>query len=173
MIFPFWLVDESALAYGSNSWTNPASSMQLYRYMFKLYRYNFTTVDFQASCTSTILSCTGTICPLPIFQQVVPVQVWVVPVQHVHWCFLDKLYRYKFGLYRYNMSTGAFLALLEIPRLCQLFTHITQMCIHHTPNLHLASPLQDLDRNYPLGMNFNKALGTVKLCKNLKIEIME
>ena len=108
MIFPFWFVDKSALAYGSSSWTNPAISMQLYRYMFKLYRYNFTTVDFQASCTSTSLGlyrynmstatfqasstgtslgCTGTICPLPLFKQVVPVQVWVVPVQYVHWCF--------------------------------------------------------------------------------------
>ena len=87
VIFPFWFVDESALAYRSNSWPNPASSMQLYRYKFKLYRYNFTTVDFQASCTGTSLSCTGTIFPLPIFQQVVPVQVWVVPVQDVHWYF--------------------------------------------------------------------------------------
>ena len=124
MIFPFWFVDESALAYGSNSWTNPASSMQLYRYKFKLSRYNFTTVDFQASCTGTSLSCTGTICPLPIFQQVVLVQVWVVLVQYVYCHFFNKLYRYKFGLYRYKMSTGAFLALLEFPRLRQLLTHI-------------------------------------------------
>ena len=85
MIFPFWFVDKSALAYGSSSWTNPAISMQLYRYMFKLYRYNFTTVDFQASCTGTSLGCTGIICLLPFF---------------------SKLYRYKFGLYRYNMSTA-------------------------------------------------------------------
>ena len=115
MIFLFWFVDESALAYGSSSWTNPAISMQLYRYKFKLYRYNFTTVDFQASCTGTSLSCTGTICPLPIFQQVVP-----ATAPH----FFSKLYRYKLKLYRYNMSIGAFLALLEFPRLCQLLTHI-------------------------------------------------
>ena len=101
MIFPFWFVDESALAYGSSSWTNPAISMQLYR-------YNFTTVDFQASCTGTTLGCTGTICPLPLFHQVVPVQVWVVPVQDVYCHFSSKLYRYKFGLYRYKMSTATF-----------------------------------------------------------------
>ena len=124
MIFPFWFVDESALAYGSNSWPNPASSMQLYRYKFKLYRYNFTTADFQANCTGTSLGCIGTICPLPIFQQVVLVQVWVVLVQYVHCQFSSKLYRYKLKLYRYNMSTGAFLALLEFPRLRHLFTHI-------------------------------------------------
>ena len=88
VIFPFWFVDKSALASGSSSWTNPAISMQLYRYMLVMYRYNFTTVDFQASCTGTSLGCTGTICPLPLFKQVVPVQVWVVPVQYVHWCFL-------------------------------------------------------------------------------------
>ena len=87
MIFPFWFVDKSALAYGSSSWTNPAISMQLYRYMLVMYRYNFTTVDFQASCTGTSLGCTNTICPLPLFKQVVPVQVWVVPVQYVHWYF--------------------------------------------------------------------------------------
>ena len=80
--------------------------------------------QFPCSCTGTYLSCTGTISPLLIFKQVVPVQVWVVPVQYVHCHFSSKLYRYKFGLYRYNMSTGAFLALLEFPRLRQLFTHI-------------------------------------------------
>ena len=160
MIFPFWFVDESALAYGSNSWPNPASSMQLYRYMFKLYRYNFTTVDFQESCTDTSLGCTGTICPLPIFQQVVPVQVWVVPVQHVHWCFLDKLYRYKFGLYRYNMSSGAFLALLEFPRLRQLFTHIhsasywlpghTSLCTYilNLKDLHTSKNIEEIRSTY-------------------------
>ena len=80
--------------------------------------------QFPCSCTGTSLSCTGTISPLLIFKQVVPVQVWVVPVQYVHCHFSSKLYRYKFGLYRYNMSTGAFLALLEFSRLRQLFTHI-------------------------------------------------
>ena len=80
--------------------------------------------QFPCSCTGTCLSCTGTISPLLIFKQVVPVQVWVVPVQYVHCHFSSKLYRYKFKLYRYKMSTGAFPALLEFPRLRQLFTHI-------------------------------------------------
>ena len=89
MILPFWFVDKSSLSYGSSSWTNPVISMQLYRYMLVMYRYNFTTV---------------------IFKQVVPVQVWVVPVLYVHCHFSSKLYRYKFGLYRYNMSTATFQA---------------------------------------------------------------
>ena len=160
MIFPIWFVDESALAYGSNSWTNPASSMQLYRYKFKLYGYNFTTVDFQASCTGTSLSCTGTICPLPIFQQVVPVQVWVVPVQYVYRHFSSKLYRYKFGLYRYKMSTGAFLALLEFPRLRQLLTHIhiasywlpgyTSLCTYvlNLKDLHKSKNIEEIRSTY-------------------------
>ena len=80
--------------------------------------------QFPCSCTGTCLSCTGTISPLLIFKQVVPVQVWVVPVQYVHCHFSSRLYWYKFGLYWYNMSTGAFLALLEFPRLRQLFTRI-------------------------------------------------
>ena len=80
--------------------------------------------QFPCSCTGKSLSCTGTISPLLIFKQVVPVQVWVVPVQYVHCHFSSKLYRYNFGLYRYNMSTAAFLSLLEFPRLRQLFTHI-------------------------------------------------
>ena len=104
MIFPFWFVDKSALAYRSSSWTNPAISMQLYRYMLVLYRYNFTTVDFQASCTGTCLCCTGTMCPLLIFKQVVPVHVCVVPVQCAYCHFSSKLYRYMFKLYRYNCS---------------------------------------------------------------------
>ena len=103
MIFPFWLFDKSALAYRSSSWTNPAISMQLYRYMLVLYRYNFTTVDFQASCTGTCLCCTGTMCPLPLFKQVVPVHICVVPVQCAHCHFSSKLYRYIFVLYRYNV----------------------------------------------------------------------
>ena len=64
--------------------------------------------QFPCSCTSTCLSCTDTISPLLIFKQVVPVQVWVVPVQYVHCHFSSKLYRYKFGLYRYKMSTATF-----------------------------------------------------------------
>ena len=160
MIFPFWFVDKSALAYGSSSWTNPAISMQLYRYKFKLYRYNFTNVDFQASCTGTSLGCTGTICLLPLFQQVVPVQVWVVPVQYVHCHFFSKLYRYKFGLYRYNMSTGAFLALLEFPRLRQLFTHIhsasywlpehTSLCTYvlNLKDLHKSKNIEEIRSTY-------------------------
>ena len=87
VIFPFWFVDKSALTYRSSSWTIPTISMQLYRYILVLYRYNFTTVDFQASCTGTCLCCTGTMCPLPLFKQVVPVHVYVVPVQCAHWCF--------------------------------------------------------------------------------------
>ena len=160
MIFPFWFVDESALAYGSNSWTNPASSMQLYRYKFKLYRYNFTTVDFQASCTGTSLSCTGTICPLPIFQQVLAVQFWVVPVQYVYCHFFSKLYQYKFGLYRYKMSTGAFLALLEFPRLRQFLTHIhiasywlpgyTSLCTYilNLKDLHKSKNIEEIRSTY-------------------------
>ena len=96
MIFPIWFVDKSALAYRSSSWTNPAISMQLYRYMLVMYRYNFTTVDFQASCT-------GTMCPLPLFKQVVPVHICVVPVQCAHCHFSSKLYRYIFVLYLYNV----------------------------------------------------------------------
>ena len=139
MIFPFWFIDKSALAYGSSSWTNPAISMQLYQYMFKLYRYNFTTVDFQASCTGTS---------------------WVVPVQYVHCRFSSKLYRYKFGLYRYNMSTGAFLALLEFPRLRQLFTHIhsasywllghTSLCTYvlNLKDLHKSKNIEEIRSTY-------------------------
>ena len=146
MIFPFWFVDESALAYGSSSWTNPAISMQLYRYMFKLYRYNFTTVDFQASCTGTSLGCTGIICPLPLFQH-------VVPVQYVHCHFFSKLYRY-------NMFTGAFLALLEFPRLRQLFTHIhsasywlpghTSLCTYvlNLKDLHKSKNIEEVRSTY-------------------------
>ena len=128
--------------------------------MFKLYRYNFTTVDFQASCTSTTLGCTGTICPLPIFHQVVPVQVWVVPVQYVYCHFSSKLYRYKFGLYRYKMSTGALLALLGFSRLRQLFTHIhsasywlpgrTSLCtyVSNLKDLHKSKNIEEIKSTY-------------------------
>ena len=139
MIFLFWFVDESALTYGSSSWTNPAISMQLFRYKFKLYRYNFTTVDFQASCTGTSL---------------------VVPVQDVYCLFSSKLYRYKFGLYRYKMSTGAFLALLGFPRLRQLFTHIhsasywlpghTSLCTYvlNLKDLHKSKNIEEIRSTY-------------------------
>ena len=139
MIFPFWFVDKSALAYGSSSWTNPVIS---------------------CSCTGTSLSCTGTISPLLIFKQVVPVQVWVVPVQYVHCHFSSKLYRYKFGLYRYNMSTGAFLALLKFPRLRQLFTHIhsasywlpehTSLCTYvlNLKDLHKSKNIEEIRSTY-------------------------
>ena len=85
VIFPFWFVDKSALAYRSSSWTIPTISMQFYRYMLVLYQYNFTTVDFQASCT-------GTMCPLPLFKQVVPVHVYVVPAScWAPWCRMLRL----------------------------------------------------------------------------------
>ena len=137
--------------------------------------------QFPCNCTGTCLSCTGTIspllifkqvipiqvwgctgtiCPLPLFKQVVPVQVWVVPVQYVHCRFSSKLYRYKFGLYRYNMSTGAFLALLEFPRLRQLFTHIhsasywllghTSLCTYvlNLKDLHKSKNIEEIRSTY-------------------------
>ena len=87
VIFPFWFVDKSALAYRSSSWTNLAISMQLYRYTLVMYWYNFTTINFLHMCTGTHLSCTGTMCPLPLFKQVVPVHINDVPVHLVLWCF--------------------------------------------------------------------------------------
>ena len=174
VIFPFWFIDKSALAYRSSSWTNPAISMQLYR-------YNFTTVDFQASCTSTCLCCTGTMCPLPIFKQVVPVHICVVPVQCAHWHFSSKLYWYIFVLYRYNVLTatfqasctgtylcctgtmcpGAFLALLEFPRLYHLFAHILSASywlpghtslytyVLNLKDLHKSKNIEEIRSTYP------------------------
>ena len=106
--------------------------------------------QFPCSCTGTCLSCTDTISPLLIFKQVVPVQVWVVPVQYVHCHFSSKLYQYKFGLYRYKMSTGAFLALLGFPRLRQLFTHIHSASYwlpRHTSLCTYVSNLKDLHKS--------------------------
>ena len=77
----------SALAYRSNSWSNLAFSMQVYRYTLVVYRYTFTTVDFLHMCTGTHLGCTGTLCPLPLFMQGVPVHFYDVPVHLVLWCF--------------------------------------------------------------------------------------
>ena len=140
MIFPFWFIDKSALAYSSSSWTNPIISMQMYRYMLVMYRYNFTTVNFRAGCTSTCLSCTDTMCPLPIFKQVVPVHVWVVPVQ---W------------------SSGAFLVLLKFPRLHQLFARVLSASYWlpgHTSlytyvldlkDLHKSKNIEDIKSTYP------------------------
>ena len=87
VIFPFWFVDKSALAYRSSSWTNLAISMQMYRFTLVMYRYNFTTVNFLHMCTGTHLCCTGTMCPLPLFMQGVPVHMNDVPVHLVLWCF--------------------------------------------------------------------------------------
>ena len=60
VIFPFWFIDKSALAYRSNSWSNLAIPMQVYRYTFVVYRYTFATVNFLHMCTDTL-------CPLPLF----------------------------------------------------------------------------------------------------------
>ena len=70
------------------------------------------------------------------------------------------LYRYKFGLYRYKMSTGAFLALLGFPRLRQLFTHIhsasywlpghTSLCTYvlNLKDLHKSKNIEEIRSTY-------------------------
>ena len=84
---------------------------RVYRYTLVVYRYTFATINFLHMCTGTHLGCTGY--TFGVYRYTLSIATFLARCTGTHkWCTGTLC------------STGAFLALLEFPRLHQLFAHI-------------------------------------------------